>query len=124
MADQWYYAQQGQRQGPVVEDELKRLALLGQLKPTDKVWTKGMVSAIQINSPLFLHQLGHDFKSGRPSAHLSILGALAAAVQSFVGSGIMPTRPSSRRSASQHVSIVMSASTRPSVWQHRLRRED
>ena len=44
MADQWYYAQQGQRQGPVSDEELKQLASSGQLKPTDKVWKKGMVA--------------------------------------------------------------------------------
>jgi hypothetical protein len=42
MADQWYYVQQGQRQGPVAEEELKQLASSGQLKPTDKVWKQGM----------------------------------------------------------------------------------
>lgn len=42
MADQWYYSQQGQRLGPVAEEQLKALAASGQLKPTDKVWKKGM----------------------------------------------------------------------------------
>jgi hypothetical protein len=44
MADQWYYAQQGQRQGPVAEEQLKQLASSGQLKPTDKVWKQGMTA--------------------------------------------------------------------------------
>ena len=44
MADQWYYAQEGQRRGPISEDELKRLASSGQLKATDKVWTKGITA--------------------------------------------------------------------------------
>jgi hypothetical protein len=44
MADQWYYAQQGQRQGPVAEEQLKQLASSGQLKPTDKVWKQGMAA--------------------------------------------------------------------------------
>ena len=44
MPDQWYYAQQGQRQGPVAEEELKQLAAAGQLKPTDKVWKNGMAA--------------------------------------------------------------------------------
>jgi hypothetical protein len=42
MADQWYYAQQGQRQGPVSAQQLKQLASSGQLKPTDQVWKQGM----------------------------------------------------------------------------------
>ena len=44
MADQWYYSGNGQRRGPVSEEELKQLAASGQLKPTDKVWRKGMAS--------------------------------------------------------------------------------
>ncbi len=44
MAEQWYYSQQGQRQGPVLEEQLKQLAASGQLKPTDKVWKKGMAA--------------------------------------------------------------------------------
>jgi len=44
MPDQWYYAQQGQRQGPVAEKELKQLAATGQLKPTDKIWKNGMAA--------------------------------------------------------------------------------
>ena len=47
MVDQWYYAQQGQRQGPVAEDQLKQLAASGQLKPTDKVWKQGMAAWTQ-----------------------------------------------------------------------------
>jgi len=42
MADQWYYSQQEERKGPVSQEELKRLATTGQLKPTDTVWKEGM----------------------------------------------------------------------------------
>ncbi len=44
MADQWYYAQQGQRQGPVDDEQLKQLVASGQLKPSDLVWKKGMAA--------------------------------------------------------------------------------
>jgi hypothetical protein len=44
MTDQWYYAQQGQRHGPVSEEHLKELTSSGQVKPADLVWKKGMVS--------------------------------------------------------------------------------
>ena len=71
----------------------------------------------QLNSPLALHEFqARPRKPARPSAHFSILGFLAAGVQSFVGSGIIPTRPRSSRSASQQTWIVMSASFDPSVW--------
>ncbi|MGD0897003.1 MAG: GYF domain-containing protein [Thermoguttaceae bacterium] len=54
MADQWYYAQKGQRQGPVSEEQLKELASTGQLKPNDKVWKQGMAQwakAIEVFPP-------------------------------------------------------------------------
>jgi hypothetical protein len=35
----WYYASGGQRHGPVKTGELKRLASVGELRPTDLVWT-------------------------------------------------------------------------------------
>ena len=44
METQWYYSENNQRRGPVTEEELKQLAASGQLKPTDKVWKKGMGS--------------------------------------------------------------------------------
>ena len=43
MAD-WYYTEQGVRKGPVSEEQLQAFATLGQLKPTDLLWTKGMAS--------------------------------------------------------------------------------
>lgn len=42
MADEWYYAQDGARHGPVLTDELKRLAAEGSLAPTDLIWKPGM----------------------------------------------------------------------------------
>lgn len=47
MADQWYYSENGQRKGPVSEEELKQLAASGQLKQTDKVWKQGMAAWMQ-----------------------------------------------------------------------------
>ena len=44
MADQWYYTEQRERRGPVSEEQLKQRASSGQLKPTDKVWKKGMAN--------------------------------------------------------------------------------
>jgi hypothetical protein len=39
---QWYYARDGAQQGPVSEDEIKRLAEAGTLRPQDLVWREGM----------------------------------------------------------------------------------
>ena len=38
----WFYSDGEKRLGPVTEDELRRLARDGQLKPTDLVWRDGM----------------------------------------------------------------------------------
>jgi len=36
----WYYAKQGQRQGPAAETELRRLLAMGELPPDTLVWNK------------------------------------------------------------------------------------
>ena len=38
----WYYARDGQSHGPVDDQELKRLAATGELRPDDLVWTETM----------------------------------------------------------------------------------
>jgi hypothetical protein len=42
MAEQWYYTENGQQQGPVSEEQLKELASSGRLKPSEMVWKQGM----------------------------------------------------------------------------------
>lgn len=42
MADEWYYAREGEEYGPVSAARLKQLAGAGQLQPTDLVWKTGM----------------------------------------------------------------------------------
>jgi hypothetical protein len=42
MAEQWYYSKQGQRTGPVSEEQLKQMVASGQVQPTDLVWKNGM----------------------------------------------------------------------------------
>jgi hypothetical protein len=44
VADEWYYAQQGQQHGPVTAAQLKQLAQSGGLLPTDLVWKQGMAN--------------------------------------------------------------------------------
>jgi len=43
----WFYSKDETRLGPVTEDELKRLATDGQLKPADLVWRDGMVDWVE-----------------------------------------------------------------------------
>ena len=47
---QWYYAVDGNRQGPVSAEQLKRLAASGQLKPTDIVWKEGLTEWTKASS--------------------------------------------------------------------------
>ena len=54
MSDQWYYAKQGQRHGPVSEEQLKDFASTGQITPNDKIWKQGMAQwarAIEVFPP-------------------------------------------------------------------------
>jgi len=38
----WHYSQDGQRKGPVSDEDLRRMASEGTLKPSDLVWREGM----------------------------------------------------------------------------------
>lgn len=42
MSEKWYYSRGDSTVGPVSAPELKRLASVGQLGPTDLVWKEGM----------------------------------------------------------------------------------
>jgi hypothetical protein len=55
MVAEWYYTEQGQRRGPVTWEQLRQLALGGQLRPADLVWKNGMAqwSAASSQSSLF-----------------------------------------------------------------------
>jgi hypothetical protein len=44
MAEEWYFAREGQQHGPVPLAQLQNLAAAGQLLPTDLVWHEGMPS--------------------------------------------------------------------------------
>jgi hypothetical protein len=49
LGKQWYYAQGGNRQGPVGEDQLKGLVKSGQVSRSIKVWCEGMSNWMTIN---------------------------------------------------------------------------
>lgn len=42
MADNWFVGRDGNRQGPVSAETLRRMAASGQLSPSDLVWREGM----------------------------------------------------------------------------------
>jgi hypothetical protein len=41
MAQEWYYAKDGTKHGPITVQQLKELAASGELRPSDLVWTQG-----------------------------------------------------------------------------------
>ncbi len=50
MSDKWFYARKGgERSGPVTEDEIRRLALSGELRPTDLAWKEGMPDWVPVS---------------------------------------------------------------------------
>ena len=42
MANQWYYAQNGQQFGPAPGEQLRNMLSSGALRPSDLVWSEGM----------------------------------------------------------------------------------
>lgn len=44
MAEQWYYAKQGQRFGPISFENLKQLGVSGKITSTDLIWRTGMAN--------------------------------------------------------------------------------
>ncbi len=50
MSEQWYYARDGQRHGPVPEEELRQLAAAGKVRPADLIWKEGMTEWVPARS--------------------------------------------------------------------------
>src|SRR5438034_612665 len=50
MAQLWYYAHDGQQQGPVTAAQLKQAADAGQLYPMDLVWKEGLANWVPASS--------------------------------------------------------------------------
>jgi hypothetical protein len=50
MAEEWFYAHEGQEFGPFTTSQLKRLGAAGQIRPTDLVWKAGMVKRVPAKS--------------------------------------------------------------------------
>lgn len=46
MAEHWFFAWDANRFGPFTEAELKHLAMLGRLQPTDTVWKEGVANGV------------------------------------------------------------------------------
>ncbi len=50
MADQWYYARNNQKHGPLTAQGLRQAAATGHLQPTDMVWKEGMSKWVAASS--------------------------------------------------------------------------
>ena len=60
MAGEWYYAQDGNRQGPVPEDRLRELAAAGRLRADDLVWQDGMADWTPASGRGFAQGITHS----------------------------------------------------------------
>jgi hypothetical protein len=77
MTEQWYYAQQGQRIGPVSEEQIRQMMSSGQIQPTDSVWKQGMAQWTQANK---------IFSSPVPAKHQGMWSRLST-LQRLLGIG-------------------------------------
>lgn len=50
MSAQWYYTKNGQKTGPITDQQLKQFANSGEIKPTDSLWKEGMADWRPANS--------------------------------------------------------------------------
>jgi hypothetical protein len=62
MAEQWYFAWGENRFGPFSADQLKALAALGRLQPTDTVWKEGVEKGVTAD------RVKHLFATSRVNA--------------------------------------------------------
>lgn len=93
MADMWHYTSLGTQMEPVTEAELKRLASLGLLRPTDLVWKEGMPDWIRASSAKELFST--DRISTGPTPRAEILEAIP--VDDFPTAVPVPPRRMRRR---------------------------
>ena len=64
----WFYSVGDTRQGPVTEDDLKRLVAEGRLKPTDLVWKDGMPDWVEARTvPALFPPKAEPVRDDRPS---------------------------------------------------------
>lgn len=97
MSQQWYYAKDGQRQGPIASDTLKEMAISGQLQPSDHVWREGMSNWVPAGK----------LKGLFPDVALKKPPPLPAAIASAAESG--------RRSADVAPSVAQDVATQPAA---------
>src|SRR5438270_9218201 len=58
----WYIAREGKKVGPFTSGELRQLALLGLLQPTEMVWTEGLSKWVEASTfPALFPQGGQKY---------------------------------------------------------------
>ncbi len=72
MSNRWYFAWNNAKFGPFTASELKELAKLGRLQPTDTVWKDGVVVGVMASEVVNL------FASNRSAAPPSTGGCAAS----------------------------------------------
>jgi hypothetical protein len=93
MADQWYYARDGNKLGPCSAQQLKDLAAAGQIQPTDTIWKEGLdhgVAASRVKN--LFPPAALDQPQSPPSAAAAPAASEATVVGQKAGETI-PLRP-------------------------------
>ena len=87
VAEQWYYAQQGQRKGPVSEEQIRQLMSSGQIQPTDLLWKKGMAQWTQASQAFPRPSSSHNAPLPVPKETAQIVSKAKGVAASLVSRG-------------------------------------
>jgi hypothetical protein len=74
MSQEWHYAKDGQRHGPITTRQLKELAASGDLRPTDLVWTDGRDEWKPASVVMGLFPDEVERKQTPPDIHVALVG--------------------------------------------------
>jgi hypothetical protein len=98
MANDWYYVQNSERQGPVSLERLKAMAEAGWLGPDDYVWQQGMTDWIPARDAegLFLDPLGRVLQKTIPGLRRTAESPSAETAHSTNPPGIPEKTPHQR----------------------------
>jgi TM2 domain-containing membrane protein YozV len=98
MPDDWYFARNNERKGPVSFAKLKSMAEAGWLGPDDYVWQQGMTDWIPARDAegLFLDPLGRVLQKTIPGLHRTAESGSAETAHSTTPPGIPEKTPHQR----------------------------
>jgi hypothetical protein len=87
-ARRWYYERDGEKRGPFLGREIRRMVRTGEILPADLIWKEGMQEWVTAGSvPKLFKRIGNQRRSAPSLMHLSVAGLLAviAAIVSPLG---------------------------------------